>query len=76
MTLFLILAAAAAMAATVFVLIRGLVNMAGTTDADLTGTGPSERQLKSNKLMQQRIIFQAVAIGLLALVLLFASAKA
>ena len=74
MGLFLLLAGVAAMLATLFILIKGLVNMAGMTDADLTGDGPSERQLKSNKLMQQRIYFQAAAILFFA-ILLFAFAK-
>ena len=74
MTLFLVLLLVAAMLATLFVLIRGLVNMAGTTQADLQGEGPSQRALKSNKLMQQRILLQAGAIAIIALLLLFASA--
>ena len=74
MGLFLLLAGVAAMLATLFILIKGLVNMAGMTDADVTGDGPSERQLKSNKLMQQRIYFQAGAILFFA-ILLFAFAK-
>jgi hypothetical protein len=72
---FLALLLVAAILAVVFVLIRGLVNMAGTTTADLEGDGPSERAIKSNKLMQTRILLQAVAIGLIAIILLFASAK-
>ncbi|MEN3745656.1 twin transmembrane helix small protein [Sphingomonas sp. HF-S3] len=76
MALFLSLLALAAMLATGFVLIRGLVNMAGTTTTELEGDdqGPSERAKRSNKLMQQRIIFQAGAILLLALLLLIAQA--
>jgi Hypoxia induced protein conserved region len=65
----------AAMLATLFFLIKGLVTMAGTTTQDLEGDGPSERALRSNKLMQKRILFQAVAIGVAALILLIASAK-
>ena len=72
---FLAILLLAAMLATLFFLIRGLVNMAGTTSSDLEGPGPSERALKSNKLMQKRIMFQAIAIGVIALILLFASAK-
>ncbi|MET0307541.1 MAG: twin transmembrane helix small protein [Sphingomonas sp.] len=73
--LFLAILLIAAMLATLFFLIRGLVNMAGTTSQDLEGDGPSERALKSNKLMQKRIMFQAIAIGVIALILLIASAK-
>ena len=75
MTLFLSLLLVAAILAVVVVLIRGLVNMAQTTPEDLEGEGPSQRALRSNKLMQTRILLQAVAIGLIALILLFASAK-
>ena len=75
MALFLILAGVAAMLATLFVLIKGLVNMAGTTSQDLEGEGPSPRALKSNKLMQQRIIFQAIAIGFFAILLFAFAAK-
>jgi hypothetical protein len=76
MALFLILAGVAAMLATLFVLIKGLVNMAGTTESDLTpGDGPSARQLKSNKLMQQRILFQGIAIAFFAILLLVFAAK-
>jgi hypothetical protein len=73
--LFLAILFIAAVLATLFFLIKGLVNMAGTTSHDLEGDGPSERALRSNKLMQKRILFQAVAIGVAALILLIASAK-
>ncbi|UYY57590.1 twin transmembrane helix small protein [Sphingomonas sp. S2-65] len=73
MNLFLVLLLVAVILSVLFVLIRGLVNMAGTTQADLEGEGPSDRALKSNKLMQQRILLQALAIGLIAIILLFAS---
>jgi hypothetical protein len=75
MSLFLLLAGVAAMLATLFVLIKGLVNMAGTTETDLTGNGPSERQLRSNKLMQQRVLLQAAAILIFALLLFSLTAK-
>lgn len=73
--LFLAILFAAAVLATLFFLIKGLVNMAGTTSQDLEGEGPSERAIRSNKLMQKRILFQAVAIGVAALILLIASAR-
>lgn len=57
------------------VLIRGLVNMAGTTTSDLEGEGPSERALKSNKLMMQRILLQGVAVIVIAIILMTLSAK-
>jgi len=67
----------AAMLATLFILIKGLVNMAQTTSQDLenAGDGPSPRALKSQKLMQQRILLQAVAIAIIAIILTMVSAK-
>lgn len=75
MTFFLALLLIAAMLAVVFVLIKGLVNMAQTTSQDLEGEGPSERALRSQKLMQQRILLQGVAIVIIAVLLLLVSAK-
>ncbi|WP_137861639.1 MULTISPECIES: twin transmembrane helix small protein [unclassified Sphingomonas] len=74
---FLAILLLAAMFATLFVLIKGLVNMAGTTSQDLEGhgDGPSPRALKSQKLMQQRILLQAVAIAVAAIILFAMSAK-
>ncbi len=74
MLLFLSILLVAAVLAVLFVLIKGLVNMAGTTTGDLEGEGPSQRALKSNKLMQQRIILQAGAIAIIALILIMMSA--
>ena len=75
MTFFLALLLIAVMLAVVFVLIKGLVNMAGTTTADLEGEGPSQRSLKSQKLMQQRILLQGAAIAIIAIILMTLSAK-
>jgi uncharacterized membrane protein len=75
MTFFLALLLVAAMLAVLFVLIKGLVNMAQTTSQDLEGEGPSDRSLRSQKLMQQRILLQGVAIVIIALLLLTLSAK-
>ena len=76
MNLFLILMIVAAMLATAFVLIRGLVNMAGASPAEIAdeSEGPSPRAIKSNKLMQTRILLQAGAILLIAIFLVVASA--
>ncbi len=73
--LFLAILLIAAILATLFFLIKGLVNMAGTTTADMEGEGPSERALRSNKLMQKRILFQAISIGIIALILLILSGR-
>lgn len=75
MTFFLAALLIAAMLAVLVVLIKGLVNMAQTTTQDLEGEGPSERSLRSQKLMQQRILLQGVAIAIIALLLLILSAK-
>lgn len=77
MQMFLAILLLAAVLATAFTLIRGLVNMAGTTQAELEdkSAGPSPRMLKSNKLMVRRIQFQAIAILIIAIILMVASAK-
>lgn len=75
MNLFLVLVFIAAGIAVLATLAMGLVNLAKTRDDDLTGQGPSERALKSNKLMRQRVMFQAIAIGVLALILFIAMGK-
>ena len=72
MVLLLVLLAVAALIAVLVTLIRGLVNMAQSTDEDWQGPGPSPRAVRSNKLMQNRILFQAGA--LIVLVLLIAIA--
>lgn len=75
MNVFLVLVFVAAGIAVLATLAMGLVNLARTRDDDLTGQGPSERALKSNKLMRQRVMFQAIAIGVLALILFIAMGK-
>lgn len=77
MNWFLILAIGALMALTLITLIRGIAAFMATTKAELErpeGSGPSEMQLKQNKLMFRRIFYQAAAI-LVAAVLLFANQK-
>ena len=76
MLLFLSILLVAAVLAVLFVLVKGLVNMAGVTRAEMedSGEGPSPRALKSNKLMQQRILLQGGAIAVIALILMIASA--
>ena len=60
MTLFLKFLAAVVMVAVVAVLVRGLINMMRGGSANT-----------SNKLMQARVMLQAVAIALLLLVVYF-----
>ena len=72
MTIFLTILLIAAMGATVFMLVRGIVVFLKTTEADLkSGTpGPSASALKQNKAMMGRIFFQAIAVVIAALLML------
>ena len=65
--IFVILAAGA-----VFALVRGVVTFLKTTEAELnhTGDGPSPSSLKQNKMMFNRIAFQAGAVLVRALMLM------
>lgn len=71
MTVFLSLLLVAAMIATLFMLIRGVVTFLRTTEADLKaqGSGPSASGLKQNRAMMGRIFFQAIAILIAALLM-------
>ena len=76
MKIFLILLLVAAMIATLVALVRGIVSFIKVTEADLKGgTGPSASAMKSNKMMQQRILFQGAAILVVGLLLALASAS-
>ena len=69
---FLILVVVVLMGLTVVSLVRGIAAFMQSTRHDLEradDAGPSEMQLKQNKLMMQRILFQAAAILVVALVL-------
>ena len=72
MSIFLVILLIGAMIATVVALVRGVVVfLQGQTEAVKNGaTGPSEAALKSNKMMQMRIFFQALAIFIVVLILL------
>lgn len=74
MNTFLVLLLIAAMIATVVALVRGIVTFLRTTEAELKGDGPSASSVKSNKMMQARILFQAIAI-LIVVVILFAAGR-
>lgn len=76
MQTFLVLLLIAAMIATVVALVRGIVNFLQNAGKDVHGEGPSEASLRSNKLMQRRIQFQALAIAIIAILLLLAHSKA
>jgi hypothetical protein len=74
MNTFLTILLIAAMIATVFMLVRGVVVFLKTTEADLKSgaTGPSASGVKQNKAMMGRIFFQAIAVLIAALILLLA----
>jgi hypothetical protein len=66
MSTFMIILLAVAMAATAYVLVRGVIAMA--SGKDVTG----ERQ---QDWMRKRVLFQAIAIVLVALILILAGAS-
>ncbi|MCW3846363.1 twin transmembrane helix small protein [Sphingomonas sp. LB-2] len=77
MTLFAVLLIVALMIATFVTLIMGLINMTKSVrgEAESEGEGPSERALRSNKLMWYRIYFQLGAVLVIALLLFAAGAN-
>ncbi len=71
MNTFLAILLVAAMIATVVALVRGVVTfLQESSERVKTGEGPTALQLKSNRMMQMRIFFQAVAILIVVLILL------
>lgn len=74
MQVFLIILLVAAVLATVAALVRGVVSFLRVTEAELNGDGPSASALKSNKMMQYRVLFQAIAV-LLVVLILFAAGR-
>lgn len=64
MRIFLVILLVLAALATLFVLVRGIVTMAG--GKDITGQ-------RSQELMRKRVLFQAIAIFIAVLLLLVAS---
>ncbi|MEQ1498215.1 MAG: twin transmembrane helix small protein [Novosphingobium sp.] len=60
------------MALTVITLVRGIAAFLQSTREELDqdeSSGPSAMQLKQNKLMMRRIVFQAAAIVVVAIIL-------
>ena len=68
MQTFLILLLIAAMIATVVALVRGVVSFLQSQSADVRGDVPNAAALKSNRMMQQRVLFQAVAIVIVVVI--------
>jgi len=71
---FVILIALFAVGAVVM-LVRGIIAFMRTTEEDLknSANGPSQSSLKQNRMMMGRVMFQALAILMVALVLLLNS---
>ena len=76
MTTFLIIVLIVLMGLTVFSLVRGIVAFLKTTKTDLDtaggGDGATEMQLMQNKMMMNRIKYQALAIAVVALLMVMA----
>ena len=71
MTTFLSLLLIAAMIAVVFQLVKGIIAFLRTTEDELKNPspGPSASGLKQNKAMMNRVLFQAIAIIIVAVLL-------
>lgn len=71
MNTFLALLLIAAMIAVVFQMVKGIIAFLRTTEEELNNpsAGPSPSSLKQNKAMMNRVLFQAIAIIIVALLL-------
>jgi len=75
MQTFLAILLVAAMIATVVALVRGVISFLQEGHAEVRqGNGPSAASLKSNRMMQMRIFYQALAI-LIVVVIMFAAGR-
>jgi Hypoxia induced protein conserved region len=72
MNVFLSILLILAIIGTVVMLVRGIIAFLRTTEADLNNpdAGPSQSGIKQNKMMINRILFQAAAIVIVVLMLL------
>ncbi|NIJ17433.1 twin transmembrane helix small protein [Sphingobium vermicomposti] len=72
MNTILVIALILAMGATLFALVRGIIAFLQATKEQLNSTdsGPSRSSLKQNKMMMNRILFQAAAVIVVAILLL------
>jgi hypothetical protein len=75
MNTFLAILLIAAMLATVAALVYGVVMFLKNSSEEVHGNGPSEASLKSNKAMQFRIFFQALAILIVVIILSLAGLR-
>ncbi len=73
MNTFLIILLIVAVIATVVTLVRGVIAFLQTTEADLKGEGGggSASGVKQNRMMMNRVLFQALAIAIVAILLMF-----
>ncbi|MGI4732669.1 MAG: twin transmembrane helix small protein [Janthinobacterium lividum] len=75
MTTLLVIVLIGLMIATVVALVRGIIAFLQESSEQVrNGEGPSAAALKSNKMMQSRIMFQAGAI-LVVVLILFAAGR-
>lgn len=75
MNTFLVILLIAAMLATVVALVRGVIAFLQESHAQVRGgEGPSAASLKSNRMMQMRVFYQALAI-LIVVVILFVAGR-
>jgi hypothetical protein len=74
---FIVVLIAVAAIGAVVSLVRGVIAFLKTTEADLKSgaAGPSQSSLKQNRMMMSRILFQALAVLLVALLLLMNSGR-
>ena len=72
MNTILVIALILAMGATLFALVRGIIAFLQATKEELNSPegGPSRSSLKQNKMMMNRILFQAAAVIVVAILLL------
>ena len=76
MQIFLSILLIAAMIATVGALVRGIIIFLKTSTEEVRGDGgPSASAVPSNKMMQFRIFFQALAILIVVIILFAAGAR-
>jgi hypothetical protein len=71
MNTFLIILLALAMIATVVALVRGVIAFLQTTEASLKSEADGQQAMvKQNKMMLNRVIFQGIAVFIIAIILL------
>ena len=76
MSYILILMIIAAAGAVVYVLVRGLIAFANMEPGDVDADGITASHKKQNEMMFARVKYQAIAIGLVVLLLVLAGGQA